>query len=236
MTINNNFSTDLPLNPTNNSYEQLNQTESSLSYERHKELIIDKLLSENVSFVNKINTNKSYFSIDEYNKISNSDELCIISLNINSLEKYQNNLNLFITELKIEPHIIILTEIRSNVECILNSQFPQYNNITKYAKNSKCGGVTILIKKFISFIHKPKIEIDISDIENIVIDIVFNKTQFTISAIYKHPKVKTKALINNIKSQLIKTGNTFILAGDINIDFYKYSENIENKNYFDSLI
>lgn len=190
------------------------------------------------TLIKRVNKNKSYYTTEEYNNLTDfQNELSLISLNINSLNKYCEEFSIFIECLKKKPDIIILQETRANIKNVLNMHFTEYNHLFKEPIENRCGGIALLVKKEIKFNHITNLEISIKNIENIVIEIFIDKCKYLISGIYKHPGIKTKELLNYLKWQLdnISSNYTYILAGDINIDYKSYSSNVEVLNYFNKL-
>jgi len=94
---------------------------------------------------------KSYYTVDEFNELERThNELTIISLNINSLRKYCEDLEIFINSLKCKPDVIILQETRCNIDPLLNQHFKEYKHYVNYPEHNKCGGVVLLVKNTIN--------------------------------------------------------------------------------------
>ena len=192
------------------------------------------------TLLNRLNYHKNYYTTQDYNELNapSNGELTIFSLNINSLNKYCEELVTFLELLKFQPDILILQETRANVEHLLNLSFPDYNYIIKNPINNRCGGIALLINKNIKFIHKKDLEIELNNVENIIIELQLNKIKYTVSGIYKHPNVKSKDLLDVLIKQLKNVpmkDNTFVLAGDLNIDFKNKENNVDIFNYFNKL-
>lgn len=205
---------------------------------RLKNNTIRNILFENTSKIKILNSAKSYYTTENYNKLRDNKHLNIISLNINSLNKHINELNIFIDSLTPMPDVIILQETRKDIDFLLNHHFKDYKHFTKYPDSNKCGGVTILLNNNLSGSRKPELEINSKNIENVVVEIKLSKNTFYISGIYKHPKFHTSEIGNLIASQLLKIPKScsYILTGDLNINFLNYSDDINIRNYFDKLL
>ena len=135
-----------PILPATHENTIINEN-GEISSENHIQETNDiRYILQNNTDINICNGLKSYYSIDEFNKLKNiRNELTIISLNINSLNEYSGMLNVFINSLKYEPDVIILQETREQIEHILNENFDRYNYFIRYPTGSKCGGVVIPI-------------------------------------------------------------------------------------------
>jgi len=101
---------------------------------------IDNIIN-NDNKIQILNKNKNYFTVEEYDNLSNFNYLSIYSLNINSLNKYKNELELFILNLKNKFDIIILSEIRATDAIINNLELNElYNYFYDFPIECKCGG------------------------------------------------------------------------------------------------
>ena len=175
----------------------------------------------------------NYFTIDEFNKnMSNTRNFTIFSYNINSLRKHIDNFMAFINSLKLTPDVIVLSEIRNDVNEILNHNFRDYNYYIHYPQ-SRCGGIAILIKSTFEHDDFDCIKINTPDVENKVIKVKVGNTITYISGIYKHPKKDitefSSLLVKQIKS--VPRNSDLIIVGDINIDLLKADTNANIKNY-----
>lgn len=186
--------------------------------------------------VHIVNPIKSYYTMDEYNKIHIND-LSIISLNINSFKKHIDDLNAFITSMQSPPDIIILTETRHHIEGMLNQYFQNYNYCIAYPETNHCGGVLVLIKDWIKYEEINNCKIINSSVENIVIELKSFEFPIWISALYKHPKLSikefSKVLCNQLES--LPTKATLILLGDFNIDLKDIDNDVNKVNYVNKI-
>lgn len=183
--------------------------------------------------------NTSYYSIDDYNKFSTSkNHISLISLNINSLKQHVNEFVVFLSTFKKQPNIIILSEIRKNVEEILNFNFPNYTYYIDYPDHNKCGGIAILVSKCIAHNIRNDLKINNDQIENQVIELrTSNNKIMYVSGIYKHPKLNINNFASVVKSHIKKVPNNcdLILAGDFNIDMNASYANVSIRNYINLL-
>lgn len=193
------------------------------------------ILPINISIQNET---KNYYTIDDYNKLSSPAQLSIISLNINSLKKHMDDLFGFLKSMTKTPNVIILSEIRHNVDEILNMYFPDYNYYISYPKTNKCGGVCILINKCIPHTYDKNLQIDHNLIENVVVKLNCTHTSLYVSGIYKHPALSNlkelgELLINQL-SKIPKNATT-ILAGDFNVNLMNETNDANIMNYINKL-
>ena len=203
----------------------------------------DAIIDQNNTFnaltnINIINKSKIYYTIQEFN---NSNKLkyglFVISLNINSLRKHADDFKTFLESLNVTPDIIVVSEIRHDVETILNHNFPGYRHNIVYPKNNKCGGLALLTNKNINFKVKNDIQIRKEGVENLVIEVSSKKSNVIISGIYKHPIITISEFLELVLDQTSKIpkNTNYIIAGDINIDYNKYDSNLQIRNYFDKM-
>ena len=197
--------------------------------------------------------NTDNFSCKYYNESSfpvlmknyQSDDLKIFHLNIRSLNKHIFELKAYLTCLKSEFDIILLTEIAKTNTSFIQKVFPDYDIYLDPA-TTKNGGAGILVRnnKFDS-IEELSDECQLKNIcgcsvcliESKFIKISVNKSSIIIGCIYRHPNGNVThfndSLLNVINN--INKKDTFIVGGDINIDLLKlHSKTTEN--YFDNLI
>ena len=209
---------------------------ASFNLSPSRDLDIDNNSDVNINRHNYIA--KKYYTAEMYNhEMKNKTGYSLFSLNINSLRKNVDNFVTFLNTIKNSPDIIVLSEIRHNVEEIFNTYFNNYAYYIKYPEINKCGGVAILIKKCIDHKIEDNLNIEHDLIENIVVKIKNKNNNIYVSGLYKHPKMSILELQNALKSQINKIlqKDTFILAGDFNIDLCKKETCIQIKNYYDKL-
>ena len=136
----------------NTTVSQINRAEHdvdrTLDIEKSTLLKLKKLITKNNLKINILNESKDYFTTNEYNNllVSNHANLTIFSLNINSLNKHNEDLSCFLSLIDYQFDIIILTEIRKNNYPIQNTFLNKYNKYVDLPEDSKHGGVAIFIK------------------------------------------------------------------------------------------
>ena len=185
-----------------------------------------------------IDNQKHYLDTNEFNKIKfNSKSLSIFSLNINSLRKHCDELVTFLNCLNSTFDIIILSEIRHNVEEILNRYFSDYAHHIRYPINNRCGGLAILIKQSIKHELIDDYCITHPLIENQVIKVKSSKGHTIISGVYKHPQLQIqnfKSIISQHIDSIPKEFN-FVLVGDFNVDLLKINQNAQIREFYEKI-
>ena len=226
---NTNVNVNVPPMISLNNSDQTTHRNHGLGYDEH-----NILLNNNISILNYTD---NYYTTDHFNDtIYSENSLTIISLNINSLKKHNDTFYTFLSSLKYEPDVIILTEIRHNIEEILNKYYDGYAYHIQYPINNRCGGVALLIKRGIDYAII-KHNINSQFIETLVAKIKTNQGYTYVTGIYKHPSLNIKEFQSLISKHIndIPSRCTLIIAGDINIDLLKIKEDNQVKNYFDKI-
>lgn len=188
--------------------------------------------------INILNENKSYYTIDEFNNLKTSlDELLIFSMNINSLRKYSLEFTNFINCLDSKPDIIILTEIRHNIDDIANSMLQDYLHVVTYPIDNKCGGIITLYRNNLKVTQLCP-NLMFQGIENILLEIKLVNKSLYVCGLYKHPYVKPKCVQKHIENilNLIPKKSNLIIAGDFNIDLQKKNSILDTRNFMDKML
>ena len=162
----------------------------------------------------------------------------MIHFNMRSLQKYIDKLSHYLTDVNRKPDVVAVSEtklkenmIHSNIE-LDGYQFIHRNSHTF------AGGVGISVKSSISYNIKPTINIDLSSVENLWIEIEINKKKLIVGIVYRHLvqiDLFSRAL-TNIFLELNSKKSEFYELGDYNIDLTKIKSNNRIKAYADDLI
>ena len=175
-----------------------------------------------------------YFDEDEFiNKNRTGEEfLNVFSLNIRSLPKHGGELLHFLKSLKTKFEVIVLTEIRAKNISVVENLIPDYNFNYVLPTKNKCGGVGIYTSdlltnvtvldgvKVINSCNCTKCEI-----ESPFIEFHYKGSAYKVGGVYRHPNGKVPHFITDLETVLnkIDNGKTTVLAGDMNIDIIKFS-------------
>jgi hypothetical protein len=110
-----------------------------------------------------------------------------------------------------------------------------YDNIIIQPKLNKCGGMVIFIKQDIKFTIRNDLYINDTTVDNVWIEINYNKINYICAFMYRHPKLNSSVLTafkNNLKASLDKVDNVternLIIMGDININLKDRENQIVN--------
>ena len=221
-------------NTTNN-----NTADASSSDNNHNLEHVDVFNHESVNRIKIQDRHKHYYNSQDYNitKKSFTNSITIMSLNINSLRKNNANFITFLNTLCSPPEVIVLTEVRHNIDEILNYYYNGYNYEVQYPIDNRCGGVVILVKHGIRYELMKDYCITHSKVENLVIKINTAKGTTLVSSIYKHPQLNLndfkRLMINHIRS--IPAKYKLILTGDFNIDLSKINQVTQIRDYHDKI-
>ena len=156
--------------------------------------------------------------------------LIAIHLNIKSLNLNYDKLNILVTSMKNQPHVISFNET-----WIKNGQQGEFNAFLDFVLVSNCrskyrgGGVAFYIKKKLSFsIQNSYAKMIEKMLEYLFIDISLNNDKLTIGTVYRSPNQKLTANMQFIDHL---TPTPAIITGDQIYNLLKY-----NKNCFSDFI
>lgn len=175
----------------------------------------------------QINTHKNNFFISEninifFSKINhqNFKELLIIHLNIRSLRKYWNEINIQLKDHIKTIDILIFTEIAipENENVLYNIQGFKSTFLNRTKK--KGGGIVIYMKEHLQGEIVQKEQNKISNHELIHAKLQLNGKKWNVLAIYRPPNTNKILFINEMQNVIKKIHGkeNIILVGDINID------------------
>ena len=194
------------------------------------------LANLNFNYVTDIDFNRKVSSITKL------IDLSVIHLNIRSLNCNHRALSQFLELLIIKFDVIILSEIWStNIDFYCNI-FSGYTFHYDVPKDTHIGGIGLFIKNTFIQHERPDYKIPSTKInqnENIWYEISKNNKKFIIGGIYCHPNQNISEFTNNLEITLGKLANQphpCIIAGDINIDLIKCTNNKPTTNYIDNLL
>lgn len=171
--------------------------------------------------------------------------LNVISLNIRSLPKYAGELVCFLNTLNSKFDVIILTEIGAKNISVVENILPGYTLFHVTPCKNKCGGVGIYLSdtiKDIVTLDETSITMtcrcDKCEVESLFIECSFHETKYTIGGIYRHPNGNIDHFISELEKVIITLdpNRRTILAGDMNIDLIRFSENDKTLQYVTTLL
>ena len=175
-----------------------------------------------------------YFDEDEFIKKNRKSDEClnIFALNIRSLPKHGGEQLYFLKDLNTKFYVIVLAEIGSKNISVVEKLLPDYNFHYVLPEKNKCGGVGIYTcNSLTKVIVKEDIKLAIScdcvkcEIESLFIEFCYEGTTYIVGGIYRHPNGNVSHFISDLEAVLNQIDNdkTTVLAGDMNIDIIKFS-------------
>ena len=150
----------------------------------------------------------------------------------------------YLGTLKTEFHVIMLTEIGSRNFTVVEKIFPNYTFFQKIPQRNYWGGVGIYIHNSLSNVGLLD-EINIvlgcdcmkCEVESLFVEFMFNGAMYTVGGIYRHSNGNVSHFVAALECVLhkINTNRTTVLAGDMNIDIIKFS-NEDVMSYMSTLM
>lgn len=202
----------------NNIFSNLNNAElkSLLEFELSPQTSANNIKSLN------LNNNYDYYEPKNIDKqIITTNTLSVLAINIRSLNKNFQKLQLLLNDLKFEPTLILVSEtwVNENKPFIFNLK--NYNFINQPSENIG-GGAGIFIKKDINYSIINNYNLNLTKCEDIWINVqISTNKNIIISSIYRHPHHDIKQfqeILFNKFLTLNKSKQMFLLGGDININ------------------
>ena len=183
-------------------------------------------------------TFNDYFSEFKTEDISAS----FFHLNIKSLPKHYDELNLYLDSLKVKFSFIALTEtwLSEGTEELYGIQ--NYNVVNRFRKGRKGGGVTLYINENIPCVIRNDLEFFDSEMESLFIEVDNNVFQTSssiiIGIVYRMPDSSIDIFndrMTDIMNKVNKENKLFYMLGDLNIDLLKYEEHRLTSSFVDIL-
>jgi len=144
--------------------------------------------------------------------------ISIMHINIRSLRKHWDHLNIYLKSLKFEIDVILLTEI--NINCN-EAELYNINGFSSYCINrtitKRGGGIMAFVKDNLQASVTNK-KLGTNDMMQLTIN--HDKQRFTILCVYRQPNTSVPMFSNELKTELMNSrdDHNVILLGDINID------------------
>ena len=162
---------------------------------------------------------------------SSFDSICILHVNIVSLNKNFDNQKVFLSRFS-KADVLCFSETRLNNRNLVYCQLPGYK-LYHYNSKTKAGGSAMLVADCLSS-QQLQIRINSKDCEDVWVKI--NLSEFktlTVGSVYRHPTTDIKyfenAYINVIKS--FKANKNYVFLGDFNVNYDELSSIQAIKQY-----
>ena len=175
--------------------------------------------------------NCDYYFEDKFrcqlDKIDES-QLSLFHLNVKSISKHYDELELYLNSLDFKFSFIGLSEtwLDDNKEEFYDLK--GYSSVNRYRKDKKGGGVSLHIRKDITFILRNDLDYFDSEMETIFIEIdkcIFDTDlNIVIGVIYRMPNSSVDVFndrISDVMNVIQKERKLCYLLGDLNIDLLK---------------
>ena len=185
-------------------------------------------------------TDCKYYSVNEYQKLTNNKHLNLFHTNINSLEAKFENLHEFLSSISSKFGILAITETsqKSGENFKTNIKINGYEMFSTPSNTSKGGTALYIDSKFNSF-ERTDLKIQTDDFESSWGEITNNKSKnIVIGCIYRHPRYNINEFLTYIEkclNVLGKENKEVYLCGDFNIDLLKIDENNSYQEFYNIL-
>ena len=189
--------------------------------------------------------NNKFYTPDEFNDAMKSlnlaSQLFCMHLNISSLSYHHLELYNLLSNLKIKPNIIGISETRvqRGKQAIINISLPNYVYEHTATESGK-GGTRLYIDKNITY----NLRNDLNIYENKMVESTFIKTlnnkqkNMIIGCVYKHPKYGVSDFTNNhitpLLDKLCNETKDIMIMGDSNINLITYNDDKNTGNFLDT--
>ena len=181
--------------------------------------------------------------VDKFTRPGSLDRnLSMFHLNIKSLPKHHDELEMYLDSLKFPFSFIGLTETWLDEYKENLYDIPQYVSVTRYRKTKRGGGVSLLIRNHIPFISRNDLAYFDSEMESVFIEIdksVFqSSSNIIIGVVYRMPDSSVEVFnerLSDTLNSVQKENKLFYLLGDLNIDFFKHDVHRPTSEFLDTI-
>ena len=188
--------------------------------------------------------NCKYIDIDSF-KVKKVDkkDFSLLHLNIGSLEKHKDELEVALSLLQFKFDVIGITEtkIKSNISPNFDLKINGYKHYQTPTEANKGGVIMYVLDKHDSIPRKDleKLVYKSRILESTFVEIVVpNKKNIILGCIYRHPSMDLNDFNDEHLSFLLEKLNhkkhSFLL-GDFNVDLMKIDEHTNSTEYFDMI-
>ena len=198
--------------------------------------VLDENSDPDRNFYNK-NVNSQYYTIDSFksNFESNSkNSISILHINIRSINRNYEDFKVLLSELNFRFKIICLTETWSkNTNPYFNLE--NYDVIHQCRSDNKVGGgISMFIHNSLAFKERHDLCNNTHDCETLSIEIIQNKRNAIVNAVYRPPSGNIKQFTNQMQNCFVENNKkTVYIVGDLNLNSLEYDSNSKIKNAFD---
>ena len=150
---------------------------------------------------------------------------------------YEKIIDLLV-ETKIEPTVIIVTELWISEDQRFLFNIPNYQLVLKKSKQ-RAGGTGIFVRQGFEFQVVNTFDMHLTDCEDIWVKLQSKqRTCLIVGSVYRHPNYDYKSFetkFGNVLDNLSSKDYSYVIGGDFNIDLYKNNTNtLKYKNFIRS--
>ena len=131
----------------------------------------------------------------------------------------------------IYPGVIALSETKLKAKDVCNVELQNYNFIHMGSiMNSRNAGM--FVKEFIYYNFCYKFDLNLSNCEDLWVELERQNFKFIVSIVYRHPNQNIKSIqtqLENVLECSSKTTSIYYIAGDVNVNLLNYNTKNEVK-------
>ena len=179
------------------------------------------------------------FDISKNNQINmnDNDSLCIIHLNIRSLNKNFDKLYDFLVCVPFTPDVLCLSESCIKKQPLVNINLSGYSFVNVDPVGN-AGGIAMYVRNNLKITQEQNIHLH--GCESLWLTLYQPNTnkKLTIATIYRHPSQATDKFVedfSNCLEKLTYEKKTFYILGDINLNIYGNNLSVQAKNYINAI-
>ena len=187
--------------------------------------------------------NSIYYDLTEFNQIeldNKSSSFGFIHLNIASLQKYFDDLDLLLSQVNHSFDIIGITEHKLNNDApFSNFDLPGYSPFLFAATETTHGGAGFFLRNNLNYTLRDDLCFNSAgNFESIFVEIEFQKKNLVVGCIYRHPNSKISIVdfttnhLEPILHKISKENKQCVLMGDFNINLLKFDVLSSSKHFY----
>ena len=192
------------------------------------------------------NIDCQYYNTKEFSacKFKRAKSFSILHLNIHSITRHIEELQIFLLLVNFLFDIICITEskIQKDIEPIVDITLDGYHKPESMPTEATKGGVLLYVNKELDY--KPRMDLIIykpKQLESMFIEVINKKyTNDIIGVIYRHPCMDgnefTDVFLPKLMDKLPRKNKKVYLAGDWNFDLTNVDSNSETTTFFDIMM
>ncbi|XP_041463802.1 uncharacterized protein LOC121414811 [Lytechinus variegatus] len=209
--------------------------------------IADFLNSTMDSFVYTVDDNfetilpsSKYFTIDKFkNGFVNDNSFSLFHMNIRSINKNFDHLNILLQELATKFSVVGLSETWLSDNSNLYSLPGYHNPIVNCRQNKTGGGVALFISSTLEYHLTPDLNVMNQSLETVFVEVVIpGQSNFIVGVVYRPPQSSVENFTDELQDLLsnpVLHSKRVCLLGDFNINLLQYGSNASVNGFLDAL-